>query len=641
MPLGLELAASWAGLLPLSEIAAELEQSLDLLATEHHDIPLRHRSMEAALGASWRRLAPEQKRAFKGLTVFRGGFTRMAAAEVAGATLPLLVTLVNKSWLTYDRQEDRYHIHELLRQYGAGKLSADPAQEQEVRKKHSTYFCGYLQKREADWFGPRQQEAAAEIRDEIDNIQPAWRWAANDRNEVLLEQGLNSLCHFYYWEGRLKDGELACGLADKALSSSTVEQQGDSERLLALLSQVLAWESDFVHDVARKEELLGQSQKLLDRAAQKGRDTRTEQAFLFLYKSYAASLTDLEQAIRFASLGLEIFHDLNNRIGEAETLRVIGDNQLFQGNHALSNAFLHNALNLSKQLGDSRGMADTLASLGMAARHIGDYQSAEAFLRQSVTLYRRTGNRYYEESRLVALSIVLTWAGKFLAARETVEEAIEIARDLGQYPDPWPLNALTVATFHPGNYRDARAVAVESLELARQKGVLLEAGWALENLGEISFVMGDIEQAKEYLEESVAIMEALGHIYKTLALAALGYVFRALGEIGPARHSLQSALRVGVKKQSISPILLCLPAAALLAADADRPERALELYSLARQFGYIRNSRWFADVACRELDEVRASLAAEKAAEAAARGREMDVWETAETLLRELNGGWQ
>jgi hypothetical protein len=40
---------------------------------------------------------------------------------------------------------------------------------------------------------------------------------------------------------------------------------------------------------------------------------------------------------------------------------------------------------------------------------------------------------------------------------------------------------------------------------------------------------------------------------------------------------------------------------------------------------------------------VRASLAAEKAAEAEARGREMDVWEldvweTAETLLRELDG---
>jgi predicted ATPase len=104
MPLGLELAASWAGLMPLSSIADEIEQSLQLLTTEFHDVPERHRSMQAALDVSWRRLTSEQKLGFQDLTVFRGGFTRQAALEIAGATLPNLVTLVNKSWLSYDRQ---------------------------------------------------------------------------------------------------------------------------------------------------------------------------------------------------------------------------------------------------------------------------------------------------------------------------------------------------------------------------------------------------------------------------------------------------------------------------------------------------------------------------------------------------------
>ena len=134
--------------------------------------------MPAALDVSWGRLGPDQQRAFQEMTVFRGGFARTAAAGIAGATLPLLVTLVNKSWLSYDRQKDRYHIHELLRQYGAGKLSVDPAREQDVRNRHSAYFCGYLQEREADWFGPRQKETASEVRGDIDNVQTAWRWAA-------------------------------------------------------------------------------------------------------------------------------------------------------------------------------------------------------------------------------------------------------------------------------------------------------------------------------------------------------------------------------------------------------------------------------------------------------------------------------
>ena len=44
MPLGLELAAAWVDLLPLAEIAAEIQNSFDFLAAEVRDWPDRHRS---------------------------------------------------------------------------------------------------------------------------------------------------------------------------------------------------------------------------------------------------------------------------------------------------------------------------------------------------------------------------------------------------------------------------------------------------------------------------------------------------------------------------------------------------------------------------------------------------------------------
>ena len=91
MPLGLELAASWVRVLPLSNIAEEIEQNFHLLSADHYDLPERHRSMQAALDASWRRLSSEQKFAFQVLTIFGDGFTRPAALEVAGATLPFLL----------------------------------------------------------------------------------------------------------------------------------------------------------------------------------------------------------------------------------------------------------------------------------------------------------------------------------------------------------------------------------------------------------------------------------------------------------------------------------------------------------------------------------------------------------------------
>jgi len=89
---------------------------------------------------------------------------------------------------------------------------------------------------------------------------------------------------------------------------------------------------------------------------------------------------------------------------------------------------------------------------------------------------------------------------------------------------------------------------------------------------------------------------------------------------------------------SVLPFIYCLPIAALIAADDGQSKRATELYSLAKQYAHIANSRWFNEIACRELDGVIASLPPEVASAAEARGRELDVWETADQLLLDLVG---
>ena len=130
MPLAIELAASWVDLLSLDEIADRVAgfqsdaagRSLDLLETEWHDVPGRHRSIRAVFDASWELLNAPCSDAFAQLSVFRGGFTRDAARQVTGASLRSLARLANKSLLGYDRTRDRYQAHTLLHHYGAEKL---------------------------------------------------------------------------------------------------------------------------------------------------------------------------------------------------------------------------------------------------------------------------------------------------------------------------------------------------------------------------------------------------------------------------------------------------------------------------------------------------------------------------------------
>ncbi len=96
MPLGVELAAAWVDLLSLADIAAEIRQSLDFLETDLHDVPARHRSIRAIFDTSWGRLSQREQAAMAQLSVFRGGFTRPAAQQVAGANLRTLATPANR-----------------------------------------------------------------------------------------------------------------------------------------------------------------------------------------------------------------------------------------------------------------------------------------------------------------------------------------------------------------------------------------------------------------------------------------------------------------------------------------------------------------------------------------------------------------
>jgi DNA-binding SARP family transcriptional activator len=123
-PLGIELAAQWTPVLSCAEIVTRLEHSLDVLSATSAQVGERHHSMRAVLDDSWRALTDEERRVFRHLSVFQGGFALAAAEQVAGAALPLLAGLADKSWLRR-AGEDRYHIHELLRQYGAEQLAAN------------------------------------------------------------------------------------------------------------------------------------------------------------------------------------------------------------------------------------------------------------------------------------------------------------------------------------------------------------------------------------------------------------------------------------------------------------------------------------------------------------------------------------
>jgi len=205
MPLGIELAASWIRTLTCGQIAQELERGLYLLTTSLQDMPQRHRSLRAVFEHSWQLLPDQERQLFRQMALFRGGFSKYAAEQVTGASLPILSALVDKSFLRRTRG-GRYHMHDLLRHFAAEKLDQLPEEKQEVQKRHCGYYTAFLQQREQALIGPTQQEALTEIGTEIENVRAAWSWAVEQSRLEEIERSLEGLFRFYVRQSWYQEG---------------------------------------------------------------------------------------------------------------------------------------------------------------------------------------------------------------------------------------------------------------------------------------------------------------------------------------------------------------------------------------------------------------------------------------------------
>ena len=178
MPLGIELAATWVRLLSCREIALEIEQNYRFLETSSPGTPERHLSLTAAFDHSWSRMLEEERTLFRRLSVFRGGFVREAAEQVAGANLRTLAALMDQC-LIQRQLSGRYQTHRLLRQYGEQKLAEQPEEETQTYDRYCGYYTRFLQ-HQMELFNEGQGRAPlAEIRVEQENLQAAWRWATS------------------------------------------------------------------------------------------------------------------------------------------------------------------------------------------------------------------------------------------------------------------------------------------------------------------------------------------------------------------------------------------------------------------------------------------------------------------------------
>ena len=201
MPLAIVLAAAWIDTLSVNEIAAEIEKGIDLLETEKRDVPGRQRSVRAVIEWAWNQVDASAQNLLKRLSVFRGGFTRTAAQEAAGASLRGLSQLVDKALLRRDPDTGRYSIHELLRQYAEEQLKFSLDEERAAHESHAKYFADLMKRCETNLHSPHARDMLAEIAADLDNIRVAWDYWVDKQNPQRILEFISALWEFFEVRG--------------------------------------------------------------------------------------------------------------------------------------------------------------------------------------------------------------------------------------------------------------------------------------------------------------------------------------------------------------------------------------------------------------------------------------------------------
>ncbi|MEL6527708.1 MAG: hypothetical protein AAFQ07_18560, partial [Chloroflexota bacterium] len=204
MPLALVLAGSLLELVAIDDLATEIKRSFDVLETQLRDVPNRQRSIRATFDYSLSRLPDREQHTFAKLTVFRGQFTLTAARDVADASLPVLQSLINRSFLT--AHEGMYSIHELLRQYG-NQVLATHSDQTVLYDAHSAYYLSLLEQKTASIKGDGQIETVQHITRAFDNIRAGWRWATMRGRFTSIGEALDTLAIYFYIESRFYEGK--------------------------------------------------------------------------------------------------------------------------------------------------------------------------------------------------------------------------------------------------------------------------------------------------------------------------------------------------------------------------------------------------------------------------------------------------
>ncbi|MGP4094074.1 BTAD domain-containing putative transcriptional regulator [Nonomuraea sp. KM90] len=478
LPLAIELAAARLRTLPVSDVAARLDDRFRLLTRGSRTALPRHQTLRAVVAWSWDLLDEDEQRMARRLTAFAGGARAEAAERVCGLPEELLFSLAEKSLVEF--VDGRFRMLETIRAFCAERLM-ESGEGDTLRDAHAAYYLDLLLTADPKLRTADQLEWLARLDEESGELDAAVRWATEtERFELGLRLLAHSACYWWMRGHRVTSANLATGLL--AALGDTRFPALDEEYVMCVL--VSAWTGgldellrarlDEVRHLLPIDYLPARVEFLMMLLSMfTGPPADFEMTYELLKHKRVRDLPPWQKALAFG--------------GQAFVLQVIGrlDEAVAQFESSLA-AF--------KAIGERWGMVLILSGLGSLRQLQGDYRAAHALTNEALALARELGAN------------------------------TEIAEGLCRRGD---------ALIHLDDTEGARADYERAAELARRNGSTENLAWAYLGLGEVALARGDLDEAHELLtlaRETCPVGWYSTEETRARITAALAEVSRAVSE---------------------------------------------------------------------------------------------------------------
>ncbi len=438
LPLAIELAAAEIRIFPPHIVLEQLTRRLAFLRRGATDAPTRQQTMEAAIAWSYELLDESQRRLFRALGVFTGGWTLEAAQAIcwpaddpaAPATLLILATLVDASMARAEETPSgavRFHQLELLREFALARL-IEAGEEVELRGRHANYFASIADA--IAHFGPGIWAHGADPTPELANARAALEWALSAK-EVALSLRLAGFGRIWHILGQKRE---AISSQERVLALDQRIRESDAKRAAPLklrivglygLARMLLGYGEYERaescavEALRLAQLIGDEEALSNSYATRGmvaqaRGQYDEAASAFT-ASYALTTPDDSSGLRYRVLAL---------LAESEQQR---------GNEDIAIAHLESAIAASIAIGNTWDTARISAILGSIAQKRGDTIQATRAFHEALTIFRRFGSPSFSAWCLEGYAAILA-DDALLAEATRLCAAAAAARTLAQSP---------------------------------------------------------------------------------------------------------------------------------------------------------------------------------------------------------------